>query len=317
MINFIIKRFIYTLFVLVGVVTLTFFLMRFTSGDPATIISLDKYGTTLISHEVINRLAVENGLNQPIHIQYINWVKKILTGDLGKSLRSDAMVWDEIMERFPCTLQLASLSIFLTSIIAIPLGIYAGVNKDGFIDRITQAIASVTVSVPDYYLAIVLIFGLAVKLTLLPAYGYGTIKHFILPLIVLVTAKIGYTTRIVKSTTIDIISADYVEYAKLRGIPQRRIYFVHILKNALIPIITYLSLQFLMAIEGSVIVETIFAWPGIGKCMTDAIFGRDFTMIQGLVLFMTFMIIAMNFLVDIFYIFINQRLGLSSDGATI
>lgn len=317
MINFIIKRVIYTLFVLAGVVTLTFFLMRFTGGDPATIISLDKYGTTLISHEVINRLAVENGLNQPIHIQYINWVKKILTGDLGKSLTSDALVLDEIMERFPYTLQLAILSICLTSIIAIPLGIYAGVNKDGFADRITQTIASITVSVPDYYLAIVLIFGLAVKFTLLPAYGYGTIEHFILPLIVLVTAKIGYTTRIVKSTTIDIISADYVEYAKLRGVPQRRIYFVHILKNALIPIITYLSLQFLMAIEGSVIVETIFAWPGIGKCMTDAISGRDFTMIQGLVLFMTFMIIAMNFLVDIFYIFINQRLGLSSDGTTI
>lgn len=317
MAKFIIKRFINVLFVLVGVVTLTFFLMRFTGGDPATIIALDKYGSTLISHEVIDRLAVQNGLNQPVHIQYMNWVRKVLRGDLGKSLRSDALVWDEIMERFPYTLQLAILSMFFTSIIAIPLGIYAGVHNGCFIDKITQLVASVTVSVPDYYLAIVLIFGLSVKLTLLPAYGYGTIEHFILPLIVLVTAKIGYTTRIVKSTTIDIISADYVEYAQLRGIPQQRIFFVHILKNALIPIITYLSLQFLMALEGSVIIETIFAWPGIGKCMTDAIFGRDFTMIQGLVLFMAFMVVGMNFLVDMLYIFINQRLELSNNGTTI
>jgi peptide/nickel transport system permease protein len=300
-----------------GVVTLTFFLMRFTEGDPATIISLDKYGSTLISHEVIERLAVQNGLDQPIHIQYMNWVQKVVSGDLGKSLRSDALVWDEIMLRFPYTLQLAVLSMFFTSIVAIPLGIYAGVHKGCFIDKTTQMVASVTVSIPDYYLAILLIFGLTVKLTLLPAYGYGTIEHFILPLIVLVTAKIGYTTRIVKSTTIDILSADYVEYARVRGISNLRIFFVHILKNALIPIITYLSLQFLMALEGSVIVETIFAWPGIGKCMTDAIFARDFTMIQGLVLFMAFMVIGMNFLVDLFYIFINQRLELSSNGTTL
>jgi peptide/nickel transport system permease protein len=124
---------------------------------------------------------------------------------------------------------------------------------------------------------------------------------------VLVTAKVGYTTRIVTATTVDLLSSEYVAYAELRGIPKRRIFFVHILKNAMIPILTHVSLQFLMALEGSVIVESIFAWPGIGKCMTDAVLGRDFTMIQGLVLFMAVLIVGMNFIVDLFYMFINQR----------
>jgi peptide/nickel transport system permease protein len=211
------------------------------------------------------------------------------------------------MERFPYTLQLAVLSILLTSLIAVPLGIYAGVHRGRFVDRATQWIASVTVSIPDYYLAIVLIYALAVKWTLFPAYGYGTAAHFVLPLMVLVTAKVGYTTRIVTATTVDLLSSEYVAYAELRGIPKRRIFFVHILKNAIIPILTHVSLQFLMALEGSVIVESIFAWPGIGKCMTDAVLGRDFTMIQGLVLFMAVLIVGMNFIVDLFYMFINQR----------
>lgn len=307
MANFIFKRFINSMLVLAGVVTLTFCLMRFTDGDPATIIALDKYGTALISNTVIDRLAVENGLNDPLPVQYLNWLKAVLSGDLGRSLRSDAPVWDEIRQRFPYTLQLAVLSILLTSVIAIPLGIYAGVQQGRFVDRAVQYIASVTVSVPDYYLAIVLIYGLAVKWTLLPAYGYGTAGHFVLPLMVLVTTKVGYLTRIVTTTTVDLLASDYVAYAQLRGIPNHRIFFVHILKNALIPIITYISLQFLMALEGSVIVESIFAWPGIGKCMTDAVLGRDFTMIQGLVLFMAVLIVGMNLIIDIFYLFINQR----------
>ncbi|WP_419658543.1 oligopeptide/dipeptide ABC transporter, periplasmic binding protein [Desulfosarcina variabilis str. Montpellier] len=307
MAGFFLKRLINAVLVLVGVVTLTFCLMRFTDGDPATIIALDKYGSSLISNTVIDRLAAENGLCDPLPIQYLNWVRRVLAGDLGRSLRSDAPVWDEIMQRFPYTLQLAVLSILLTSAIAIPLGIYAGVHQDSLVDRLTQWIASITVSVPDYYLAIVLIYGLTVKWTLLPSYGYGSVAHFVLPLAVLVSARVGYTTRLVTSTTADLMSADYVAYAELRGLPSYRIFFVHILKNALIPIVTHLSLQFLMALEGSVIVESIFAWPGIGKCLTDAVLGRDFTMIQGLVLFMGVLIVGMNVIVDFFYILMDQR----------
>ncbi len=315
MAGFLIRRLLNALLVLAGVVTLTFCLMRFTEGDPATIIALDKYGSVLISGEVIERLAEKNGLHDPIHIQYLNWWRRVLHGDLGNSLRSDAPVWDEIMERFPYTLQLAVLSILITSLIAVPLGIYAAVHRGRLVDRITQWIASVTVSVPDYYLAIVLIYALAVKWTLLPAYGCGTAAHFILPLLVLVTAKIGYTTRIVSATTVDLLSSQYVAYAELRGIPKCRIFYVHILKNAMIPILTHISLQFLMALEGSVIVESIFAWPGIGKCMTDSVLGRDFTMIQGLVLFMAVLIVGMNLVVDLFYMFINQRVQYDGGGA--
>jgi peptide/nickel transport system permease protein len=300
--------------VLLGVVTLTFFLMRVTEGDPATIIALDKYGSQLISHDVIKRLAFEEGLNKPLHIQFYNWIKTLFSGNLGKSLRSGVPVWDEIMSRFPYTLQLAFLSILFTALISVPLGIYSGFHKNGYIDRFTKTTAAFTVSIPNFYLAIVLILAFSVKLVLVPSYGYGGIEHFILPLIVLVVSKAGYTIRIVRSTTIDILSRDYVRYAYVRGLPEHRILFVHVLKNALIPIITYLSIQFLMAIEGSVIVETIFAWPGVGKLMQEAIFGRDFTMIQGLVLFIAVLITMINFIVDVLYIFINRRLNLSEKG---
>jgi peptide/nickel transport system permease protein len=300
--------------VVLGVVTATFFMMRWTDGDPATIIALGKYGTQLISADVVERLAEEEGLNQPIHVQYWRWLSSLARGDLGTSLRSGRPVASEIAGRFPYTLLLAVLSVGVSALIAVPVGIYAGYHRDGVLDRLTRTLAGFTVSIPNYYVAILLILLFAVKLAVLPGYGFSGPQHLILPVAVLVLSKIGYTIRMTRSAVIDILSKDFVQYAEARGLARRRILSVHVLRNAAIPIITYLSLQFLMAIEGSVIVETIFAWPGVGQLLRDAIFGRDFTVIQGLVLFIGIVVTMVNLLTDTLYLFVNQRLAAGGNG---
>ena len=307
--GYLIRRLINTIIVLLGVVTLTFFLMHFTEGDPATIIALDKYGGQLISPEIIKQLASEEGLNRPIYVQFFNWLKLIGKCNFGNSLISGVPVWDEIMLRFPYTLELAIISVLISSLFGVPVGIYSAYYQDGWLDRITRLLASVKVSIPNFYLAIICVLIFSVKLKILPSFGCDGPRHFILPVLVLVISQIGFTIRIVRSTVLEILESEYVQYAYIRGLSTNRILFVHVLKNALIPIITYISLQFLMAIEGAIIVETIFAWPGIGRLFQEAIFGRDFTMIQALVLFLAILVCMVNLMVDILYVSINRRIS--------
>ena len=307
--QYIAKRVLNTIAILIGVVILTFFLMRFTEGDPATIIALDRYGGQLISPEVIEDLARSEGLNYPVYVQFINWLKLVSKGDFGHSLRSGMPVIDEIRIAFPYTLYLAVISLIITVLLAVPAGIYAASYKDGRLDRITRLVAAIDVSIPNFYFAFILIFLFVVKLKWLPAFGCDGPRHFILPILVLVISQAGFTIRIVRSCILGIFESDYVRYAYMRGLSTNRIRFVHALKNAFVPIITFLSLQFLMAIEGSIIVETIFAWPGIGKLFQEAIFGRDFTMIQAMVLFFAIITCMINLIVDILYLTINRRMN--------
>lgn len=307
--GYLIRRLINTIIVLLGVVTLTFFLMHFTEGDPATIIALDKYGGQLISPEVIEQLAFEEGLNRPIYVQFFNWLKLISKCNFGNSLISGVPVWDEIMVRFPYTLELAIISVLISSLFGIVVGIYSAYYQDGWLDRITRLLASVKVSIPNFYLAIICVLIFSVKLKILPSFGCDGPRHFILPVLVLVISQIGFTIRIVRSTVLEILESEYVQYAYIRGLSTNRILFVHVLKNALIPVITYISLQFLMTVEGAIIVETIFAWPGIGKLFQEAILGRDFTMIQALVLFFAVLVCVVNFVVDILYLAIDRRIN--------
>lgn len=308
MVSHIIKRTVTMFVVLFGVVTLTFFLMRFADGDPATIIALDQYGSQLISPEVISQLAERQGLNQPVLTQYINWLTLAAKGSFGRSLQSGVPVLDEIKQRLPSTLRLAVAAMVLTAIIAIPCGVLAACRQGGWFDRITRAIAAIKVSVPNFYMALILILVFSVYLQWLPSFGTGDISHLILPVAVLVLSQIGFTLRIVRSSVADILDLEYVQYAVLRGLSRRRILFVHVLKNALVPVMTYLSLQFLMVLEGSVIVETVFACPGLGQLFQQAIIGRDFTMIQALVLLSGIMIVLTNFSVDMAYLFVNRRM---------
>lgn len=313
MAGYVVRRLISTLFVLLGVVTLTFFLMHFTNGDPATIIALDKFGGQLISPGVIQELARDHCLDLPVHVQFFNWIRLVLQGDLGVSLRSGVPVVEEILLRLPATLSLAAWSMAVCALVGIPVGIHAAQGKDGLLDRATRMLAAVKVSIPGFYMAMLLVFLFSVKLGWLPSYGTGSVRHYILPVAVHVIGQVGFTVRVVRSAMLEVLGSDYIQYARVRGLSRSRILYVHALKNASIPIFTYLSLQFLMVMEGSVIIETIFAWPGVGKLFQEAIFGRDFTMVQALVLFFGTMITLVNFAMDLFYFFLNQKITVPGD----
>ena len=176
--GYLIRRLINTIIVLLGVVTLTFFLMHFTEGDPATIIALDKYGGQLISPEIIKQLASEEGLNRPIYVQFFNWLKLIGKCNFGNSLISGVPVWDEIMLRFPYTLELAIISVLISSLFGVPVGIYSAYYQDGWLDRITRLLASVKVSIPNFYLAIICVLIFSVKLKILPSFGCDGPRHY-------------------------------------------------------------------------------------------------------------------------------------------
>ena len=308
MIPYLAKRLVSMAAVLLGVVTLTFFLIRFTDGDPATIIALDRYGTQLISPEVIAETAKQEGLNLPMHRQYINWLGKVAKGEFGRSLRSGVPVVEEIRQRFPFTLKLTCISLGLTALIALPCGMAAACFQGGWFDRGTRALAAVNASVPSVYLAFVMILLFSVRLKWLPSFGTGSLKHLLMPVGVLVLSQVGMTLRVVRASVIEILASPHVRYATLRGLPTHRILWAHVLKNALVPIITYLSLQFLMLIEGSILVETVFAWPGIGNLFQEAIMGRDFTMIQALVLFSGCLITVTHFVTDLANMLVYRRM---------
>lgn len=313
MAGYVLRRLISTLFVLLGVVTLTFFLMHATDGDPATIIALDKFGAQLISPGVIHGLARDHGLDLPVHVQFFNWLGLVVRGEFGVSLRSGVPVVTEILLRLPATVSLAAWSMLVCALVGLPLGIHAAQAKDGLLDRTTRWLAAVKVSIPGFYMAMLLVFLFSVKLGWLPSYGTGSARHYILPVGVHVLGQVGFTVRVVRSAMLGVLESDYIQYARVRGLSRSRILYVHAFRNASIPIFTYLSLQFLMVMEGSVIIETIFAWPGVGKLFQEAIFGRDFTMVQALVLFFGTMITLVNFAMDLFYFFLNQKISVAGE----
>ena len=313
MANYALRRLGTALIVLSGVMVLTFFLMHLTGGDPAVIIALDRYGAQLISPESVRALALEHGLDQPLYKQFMDWAFLLMTGDLGVSLRTGVPVAREIATRLPASLGLASASVAICALIGIPLGIRSALCPDGYLDRVTRILASIKVSVPGFYMAMLLIYLFSIRLRWLPSFGTGSPAHWVLPVAVHVLGQLGLTLRVVRSAMLEVLNTEYIRYARLRGLSSFRVLYVHGLMNAAIPVFTYLSLQFLMVMEGSVIVESIFAWPGVGKLFQEAVFGRDFTMVQALVLFFGITIVLVNTAMDFAYLIFNRKIPLPGE----
>ncbi|GAB6145851.1 ABC transporter permease [Desulfocicer niacini] len=313
MANYALRRLGTALIVLSGVMVLTFFLMHLTGGDPAVIIALDRYGAQLISPESVRALALEHGLDQPLYKQFMDWAFLLMTGDLGVSLRTGVPVAREIATRLPASLGLASASVAICALIGIPLGIRSALCPDGYLDRATRILASIKVSVPGFYMAMLLIYLFSIRLRWLPSFGTGSPAHWVLPVAVHVLGQLGLTLRVVRSAMLEVLNTEYIRYARLRGLSSFRVLYVHGLRNAAIPVFTYLSLQFLMVMEGSVIVESIFAWPGVGKLFQEAVFGRDFTMVQALVLFFGITIVLVNTAMDFAYLIFNRKIPLPGE----
>ncbi|MEA2074539.1 MAG: nickel ABC transporter permease [Euryarchaeota archaeon] len=307
MLRYILKRLLLVFVVVLGVTVVTFSVMQSAPGDPAEMIAIGRYGEDLAQEEIEWVRATE-GLDAPIYVQYGIWLSHLLHGDLGNSLITGDPVLSEILTRFPATMELAILSMILSLLIAIPIGIIAAIKQYSIIDNFSMIGALVGVSMPNFWLGLLLILFFSLYLGWFPVCGYGGFEHILLPAITLGTGMAAITTRLTRSSMLEVLSQDYIRTARAKGLSEKLVINRHALKNAFIPVITIIGLQFGYLLEGVVIVETIFAWPGVGRLLVDSIFARDFFMIQGCVLFIAIIFALTNLIVDISYAYLDPRI---------
>jgi peptide/nickel transport system permease protein len=308
MLKYLLRRLLLVFVVVLGVTAVTFSVMHFTPGDPAEMIAIGRYGMDMLTQSDIEWVRASEGLDAPIYVQYGLWLNHLLHGDLGNSLITGDPVLSEILTRFPATMELAILSMILSLLIAIPVGIIAAIKQYSIIDNFSMIGALVGVSMPNFWLGLLLILFFSVYLGWFPVCGYGGFAHIILPAITLGTGMAAITTRLTRSSMLEVLGQDYIRTARAKGLSEKLVISKHALKNAFIPVITVIGLQFGYLLEGVVIVETIFAWPGVGRLLVDSIFARDFFMIQGCVLLIVIIFALTNLIVDISYAYLDPRI---------
>ena len=308
MLKFILKRMLLMFIVMVGVTMMTFLIMHFTPGDPAEMIAMARYGVDDLTREDIEWVRIQEGLDAPIHIQYLRWLSHALHGDLGCSLTNGEPVLSEILIRFPATIKLAVVSMIIALIIAIPVGIISATRQYSLIDNASMMGAMLGVSMPNFWLGLLFILLFSLYLGWFPVCGYGGFEYIILPALTLGTGMAAITARLMRSSMLEVLGQDYIRTARAKGLAEKVVISKHALKNAIIPVVTVIGMQFGRVLEGAVIVETIFAWPGIGKLLVDSIYARDFAMIQGGVLFVAAIFVIVNLVVDISYTYLDPRI---------
>lgn len=250
------------------------------------------------------------GLDDPALERYFNWLGGAVRGDLGTSYSTGEPVTEELLSRFPATLQLAAAATLLAVLIAVPLGILAAIRRNSILDQVTRGAAIVAASTPSFWLAYLLIILFSVKLQLLPAYGRGGLDNLILPTLALGLGEAAIVARLTRSSLLDVLNEDYVLTARSKGISERRVILRHALRNALTAVVTQVGLIFGFLLAYSAIVEVIFVWPGVGRLAVEAIGQRDYTLIQGFVVFAGTIFVLINLTVDLLYLWLDPRVTL-------
>ncbi len=273
------------------------------AGDPVTL--LVDFDAT---QEDIDELKSDLGLNDPLPVQFLDFVGDALRGDFGTSFRTSRPAMGEVIERVPASLQLAGLSLLFALVISIPLGVLAAITRGSSLDVFARFVALFGQAAPNFWLGLMMIFFFSVRLGWLPTGGRGGLDHMILPAITLGTAGAASLARLTRSAMLDVLNSDYVTMARAKGLPGRTVIFKHALRNAMIPVITILGLRIGTLISGSVIVETIFAWPGVGRLIIQAINVSDFPVVQAAILLTASAVVLANLLTDIAYMFIDPRI---------
>ena len=294
---------------------IVFALIRMIPGDPIDVM----YGSEGMDEIRRAALTRELGLDQPVFVQYGKWLWRAVQGDLGNSYRAGMPVLQLIGRRLPATLLLSFAALFLSLLIALPLGLLAAVKRNSGADMGATAFAILGISMPNFWSGILLVLVFSVWLGWLPSIGYispledfsESIRHLILPAITLGWALAGVTTRLARSSLLEELGKDYVRTARGKGLPERTVLFTHALRNSLIPTVTMIGLQLGFLIGGTVVVETVFAWPGVGMLVVDSIFARDYPVVQGVVLVIAVLVVAINLLVDVTYTVLDPRIRLS------
>ena len=302
--KYVIKRLVMLIPVIIGVSFLVFFIMAMAPGDTArTILGEDA------PIEAVEALREELGLNDPIPIRYLNYMKNLLRGDLGNSYKSGRPVFEEIMSRFPATLELTFWGMLLAVGLSLPIGIISATRQYSFMDNASMIFALVATAIPNFWLGLMLIIVFALNLGVLPSGGNNAgFASLILPVITLATACMANIARTTRSSMLEVIRADYIRTAKAKGVSKNKVINKHALKNALIPVVTVIGLQFGQLLGGSVLTETVFAWPGVGTYLVNSIKAKDTPAVLGCVIIFSICFSIVNLAVDLLYAFIDPRI---------
>jgi peptide/nickel transport system permease protein len=296
---------------LLGASVVIFLLLRFSPGDPAEVI-LAQNGEYVVDKETVAQLRHEWGLDLSLPIQYGRWLAQVARGDFGQSFATSRPVSALIGERLPATLQLTVGALLVALVVALPLGILSAVRAGGLLDGACRLFALAGVSLPGFWLGLLLVWTFSIRLGWLPAIGSGTTRHLVLPTIALAASVAATQTRLIRASLLDVLAQPYVDVARAKGLSERLVILRHGLRNALIPSVTALALSVSGLLGGSAVIETVFAYPGLGKLAVDSIGSRDYPVIQAFVLMMTLVFVVSSLLVDVLYGLLDPRIRLGA-----
>jgi peptide/nickel transport system permease protein len=311
--NYIVRRLLYSVIVLLGVVTVVFITLRLT-GDPVQMLLAE--GNP--SQEDIEELRRVLALDKPLPLQYVDTISKMARGDFGRSFRYGTPALNEVIRRMPATLELAGGAYVVALLIAIPTGILSAIRRGGAVDFFSRLVSLVGVSFPNFWLGLMLILLFAVQLQWLPASGrapdggfVNKLESLILPSLTLGAGLAAVLTRLLRSSMLDVMGSEYIKVARAKGLRDSHVIWRHALKNAMIPVVTIMGLQVGFLLGGSVIVEVVFSWPGVGRLAVDAIGNRDYPVVQAAVVFLASFLILANLIVDLLYSWLDPRITYS------
>ncbi len=301
--QYIIRRLLIMIPVLLGVSLIIFTMVRVIPGDPAIIMAGPH-----ANKEQVDQIRASLGMDRHPVVQYFSFLGDLLQGDLGRSTRTGLPVTREIMARFPNTVVLALTAIILASLVGVLTGIIAGVKQNSVFDHISMMIALFGLSMPVFWLGLMLMLLFSIQLGWLPSVGAESWKHLILPAITLGANSTAIIARMTRSSMLEVIRLDYVRTARAKGLTEKMVIWRHALKNALIPVVTVIGLQTGTLLGGAVLTEIVFAWPGIGRLLVEAILSRDYPVVQGVVLLVATLFIMINLIVDLLYSYLDPRI---------
>lgn len=307
MVRYALARAVESVPILAGALLLVFSMIHLVPGDPALLMAGMEAGP-----ETVARIREELGLDRPLAIQFARYVRQVASGDLGVSIRTRTSVAEELAERFPVTMRLAVLATVAATLAGIALGIVAALHHARPWDGLVVVLSLLAASTPSYWLALMLMLGFSLWLGLLPSVGIATPWHYVLPVATLAAQSVGIIARMTRAAMIEELGREFVRAAEARGVPHRRVVVCHALANALVPIISVVGLRFGGLLAGTVLVESVFAIPGVGRLVVDAVVARDYPMVQGAVLTIAAMYIAVNTATDVVYGLVDPRVRIGA-----
>ena len=301
--QFILRRLFVSIFLLLGVSVIVFGVIRLAPGDPVMVVA----GLDALP-ETVEAIRKEWGFDLPVYVQYFRWLIRAVRLDFGQSLMTREKVSEMILARLPASLKLNLVAYALALAVSIPMGIYSALKQYSLLDHVGTVVALVGVSMPGFWLGLLLILYFALYLGWFPVFGIGTWKHYVLPSVALGASQAAGLMRMTRSSVLEAMKQDYIRTARAKGLAERVVVFKHMLKNASLPIVTIIGMRIAYLLSGSFIIETIFAWPGIGRLAINCLYSRDYFVVQGTVLLTAVVIVFANLIVDVTYCFLDPRI---------